>query len=865
MSTRLTYTGDGYQTSFAISFPYLSSTHVRVYVNEVLQLNPMNYTIAGGQVIFDDPPGVDAAIVIQRWTSPTAPLVDFSDGSTLKADELDTAYLHTFYLSQEYSDSFNKLIQDSFLALATANGVIVTEPDEVIQQLVQTMLADAAAATLQQRVNDIDTNAESIIQLGTDLQTQINTLAQGVAANVYIQPNEPVPGVGGVPDPILEGSRWYDSDDNNAPYIYQSGAWVSIQDPRIGQAVADISVLQTDVAGNTAAIVAESAARSSADGAFAATLALLGAQNGAQTAFILNSNTVKIDSDVGDTFATRFNTLSTADSTNAANITTEQNARITADGVLAADIALIGARNGASNAFILNSNTVKIDSDAGVTVAQKFTSLEAADSTLQGNIDTEQTARIAADGVLTSDVTALQSTINLRSRTFAQPAQPTADNAGDLWIDTDDGNKLYRYNGTSWVVVQDAAIGANASNISSLQTSVTNNANGISANVTSINNLSASISTVSGRVDTAEVNITANASAISSAEGDITTLEAKYGVQLNVNGYVTGFIQNNNGSSGSFVILADKFAVVDPLGGGGQTPLVPFEISGGKINMRGDVSISGSLLVNGTVIGSALQPGTIGTTQIGTNAITSDQINANAVTADKIFAGAVTADKISVSTLNAVQANTGNLNVTGALTMNTTGHMKGGATSFADPSNAGFWVGYDTSAYKFSIGNFATNQYMKWDGTSLTVKGDLNVGTYSSTIVDTFASALTERTDGDRYGSPTLIKQFTVDKAGSLTIQLDVKRTSGTGVTAYPYYQIYRGAVQIGQFTITETTYTQKTHTVSGLTDGSTIKVYLQGGERYDGAEYLDLQGFVRNVYLKGVITLNAGIVVDTD
>lgn len=42
--------------------------------------------------------------------------------------------------------------------------------------------------------------------------------------------------------------------------------------------------------------------------------------------------------------------------------------------------------------------------------------------------------------------------------TYYQPTAPATHVAGDLWLDTDDGNKLYRSDGTSWVVAQDAAI-----------------------------------------------------------------------------------------------------------------------------------------------------------------------------------------------------------------------------------------------------------------------------------------------------------------------------------------------------------------------------------------------------------------------
>jgi hypothetical protein len=42
--------------------------------------------------------------------------------------------------------------------------------------------------------------------------------------------------------------------------------------------------------------------------------------------------------------------------------------------------------------------------------------------------------------------------------TFYQNDAPTAEGIGDLWVDTNDGNKLYRWSGSAWVSVQDTAI-----------------------------------------------------------------------------------------------------------------------------------------------------------------------------------------------------------------------------------------------------------------------------------------------------------------------------------------------------------------------------------------------------------------------
>jgi hypothetical protein len=61
-----------------------------------------------------------------------------------------------------------------------------------------------------------------------------------------------------------------------------------------------------------------------------------------------------------------------------------------------------------------------------------------------------------------------------------------------------------------------------------------------------------------------------NRASIETMNTSVNGVLAKYGVTLDVNGYVTGFQQLNNGSTGSFQINADYFAIVKP-GGGART------------------------------------------------------------------------------------------------------------------------------------------------------------------------------------------------------------------------------------------------------------------------------------------------------
>lgn len=222
---------------------------------------------------------------------------------------------------------------------------------------------------------------------------------------------------------------------------------------------------------------------------------------------------------------------------------------------------------------------------------------------------------------------------------FAQSSQPTAKNVGDLWFNTGDNNRQYRWNGSSWVEVTDPRTAANASAISSLSTTVSNQGGQITAQAQSITSLSAANASnttainseataranadnaLSSRIDSVQATANSNTAAINSeatarANGDnananlisnltttvnghtatITSQQnslngvlAKAGVTTDVNGYVTGWSLNNNGSYGSFDILANKFSVVNP-----------------SDNSKSMYYENGNLVVSGYVKGSLL-------------------------------------------------------------------------------------------------------------------------------------------------------------------------------------------------------------------------------------------------------------------
>ena len=105
-NTYVDYTGDNSETDFIFNFDYLQDDHVKVKVNDVIVTNYSIVEVSADNVIrFDTAPASNASIRIYRDSrGDFSPLVDFVDGSVLTGDNLDEAYKHNLFVSQEASE-----------------------------------------------------------------------------------------------------------------------------------------------------------------------------------------------------------------------------------------------------------------------------------------------------------------------------------------------------------------------------------------------------------------------------------------------------------------------------------------------------------------------------------------------------------------------------------------------------------------------------------------------------------------------------------------------------------------------------------------------------------------------------------------
>jgi len=109
-TTSNTYTGNGSNKLFSITFPYLDTSDVDVYLNGTLQTITTQYTFANATTVeFVAAPTNGAVILLDRSTDDSDNPATFFPGSSIKAADLNENFDQTLYVVQEINNSVVKL------------------------------------------------------------------------------------------------------------------------------------------------------------------------------------------------------------------------------------------------------------------------------------------------------------------------------------------------------------------------------------------------------------------------------------------------------------------------------------------------------------------------------------------------------------------------------------------------------------------------------------------------------------------------------------------------------------------------------------------------------------------------------------
>lgn len=385
-----------------------------------------------------------------------------NDGTLATALKDDLARIDTVQqdLLTERSDRIN---EDDLLSSAFGN--LQTNVDTVEVSLQDEIDARASADSAQvNSINQLSVRAddnlalieeEKILRANEDeaLATRIDTVA-AASTNIFRQDVAPDPAT----ETVNLHDLWIDSSDGNRMYQWDGMAWVDVQD--------------TGIASAFAAIETEETARTTADTSLGQRIDTVAASVNDNSAAIQTEQTTRADAD--DALASQITTLETTTADNSAAISSEATTRADADQALSSRVDTLFATT--SQTFrkdtapdpalvTINTNDLWVNTAEGNRLYQWDGTVwvDVQDQGIAGAfsaIEDEQTARVSEDEALAQSITTLEASVGRKSRTYFQTTPPaTPENAGDLWIDTDDNNKLYRWDGTAWAEGYDLRIG----------------------------------------------------------------------------------------------------------------------------------------------------------------------------------------------------------------------------------------------------------------------------------------------------------------------------------------------------------------------------------------------------------------------
>ncbi len=238
---------------------------------------------------------------------------------------------------------------------------------------------------------------------------------------------------------------------------------------------------------------------------------------------------------------------------------------------------LLAAKVDNNQAAIQTEQTARANADSAM--ASQITTLQGTVGDNTAAIQSEATARANADDALSSTISTVSATANAKNKTYRQVSAPTTGmSAGDLWFDSDNNNKAYRYSGSSWVATEDTRI---ATNTAAIQTEQTARANADSA-------LASSVSTL-------QTTVGNNTSAIQTIDSSVDGIKSKHAVKIDTNGYVTGYELIGTGASSSMVFHVDNFLVGKP----GTTNNYPFVI--GTVDGVSRVSMDSAFIQDASI------------------------------------------------------------------------------------------------------------------------------------------------------------------------------------------------------------------------------------------------------------------------
>ena len=184
-TTSNTYTGNGSNKLFSITFPYLDTSDIDVYLNGTLQTITTQYSFANATTVeFVAAPANGAVILLDRSTDDQTLQATFFPGSSIKANDLNFNFDQVLYLAQETANISNAASANVGTANTNASAAVVTANSALSAANAAVATANTASSNASNAVTTANTaSSNASTALAASNQAGIDsTAALGLAA-----------------------------------------------------------------------------------------------------------------------------------------------------------------------------------------------------------------------------------------------------------------------------------------------------------------------------------------------------------------------------------------------------------------------------------------------------------------------------------------------------------------------------------------------------------------------------------------------------------------------------------------------------------------------------------------------------------
>lgn len=178
--TSNTYTGNGTNKLFSITYPYLDTSDIDVYLNNVLQTITTQYVFANATTVeFVTAPGAGVTVLLDRSTDNDTLQATFFPGSSIKASDLNFNFDQVLYLAQETANISNAASANVGTANTNASAAVATANTALSTANAAVTTANTASSNASNAVSTANTAASNA---STALAASIQATADSTAA-----------------------------------------------------------------------------------------------------------------------------------------------------------------------------------------------------------------------------------------------------------------------------------------------------------------------------------------------------------------------------------------------------------------------------------------------------------------------------------------------------------------------------------------------------------------------------------------------------------------------------------------------------------------------------------------------------------